>query len=96
MKGGWVYIISNMAVGPFYVGVTNDIARCAWEHRQGGGASSPSRYGLTRLVYIERHEEILTAIDREKPIKHWPRQWKLNLIATQNPLREDLFEQMNS
>jgi putative endonuclease len=74
--------------------VTNDIARRAWEHRQGAGSTFTSRYRLFRLVYMERHEEILAAIQREKNMKHWPRAWKLNLIAAQNPLWEDLFRQL--
>jgi putative endonuclease len=95
MKGGWVYIITNKAIGPLYVGVTNDIGRRAWEHRQGKGSAFTTRYRLTRLVYMERHEEILTAIQRETRLKHWPRQWKLNLIEAQNPRREDLYESLN-
>jgi putative endonuclease len=96
MMGGWVYVMTNRAFGTLYVGVTNDIARRAWEHRQGEGSAFTSRYKLTRLVYVERHEDILTAIRREKRFKHWPRQWKLNLIASLNPRWEDLFEQLNS
>jgi putative endonuclease len=96
MIGGWVYIMTNKAFGTLYVGVTNDIARRAWEHRQGAGSMFTSRYRLTRLVYMERHEEILTAFQREKRFKHWPRQWKLNLIAAQNPHWEDLFERLNA
>jgi putative endonuclease len=95
MKGGWVYIMTNRPFGTLYVGVTIDIARRAWEHRQGTGSTFTSRYRLFRLVYMERHDEIMTAIQREKNIKHWPRAWKLNLIAAQNPLWEDLFNQLN-
>jgi putative endonuclease len=93
--GGWVYIMTNKAFGTLYVGVTNDIARRAWEHRQGLGSAFTSRYRLTRLVYVERHERIETAIRRETRFKHWPRQWKLNLIVEQNPRWEDLFERLN-
>jgi putative endonuclease len=76
--------------------VTNDIARRAWEHRQGNASAFTSRYRLTRLVYMERHDEILTVIQRETRLKHWPRQWKLNLIEAQNPLWENLFDQLNN
>ncbi|MGD0430189.1 MAG: GIY-YIG nuclease family protein [Acetobacteraceae bacterium] len=96
MVGGWVYIMTNKAFGTLYVGVTNDIARRAWEHRQGVASAFTSRYRLTRLVYMERHERIETAIQREKRFKHWPRQWKLNLIIDQNPNWLDLFERLNS
>jgi putative endonuclease len=95
MMGGWVYIMTNRPFGTLYVGVTSDIARRAWEHRQGTASVFTSRYRLTRLVLMERHEQIETAIRRETRFKHWPRQWKLNLIAEQNPLWEDLFETLN-
>jgi putative endonuclease len=90
MKGGWVYIMTNRPFGTLYVGVTNDIARRAWEHRHGAGSAFTSRYRLFRLVYMERYDEIIAAIQREKNMKHWPRAWKLNLIVAQNPLWEDL------
>jgi putative endonuclease len=92
MMGGWVYIVTNRPFGTLYIGVTNDIGRRAWEHRQGSGSSFTSRYALTRLVFMERHEDIVTAIRRERSIKRWSRRWKLDLIETQNPEWEDLFE----
>ena len=93
--GGWVYIMTNRPFGTLYVGVTSDIARRSWEHRQGTASAFTSRYRLTRLVFMERHEQIDTAIRRETRFKHWPRQWKLNLIVAQNPKWEDLFERLN-
>jgi putative endonuclease len=94
MRGGWVYMMTNRAFGTLYVGVTNDITRRVWEHRNGIGSAFTSRYKLTRLVYAERHEEILAAIQRETRFKHWPRRWKLNLIEAQNPLWEDLYDRL--
>jgi putative endonuclease len=90
--GGWTYMMTNQPFGTLYVGVTNDIARRAWEHREGVGSAFTSRYRLTRLVYTEWHDDIRSAIRREKRLKHWPRVWKLNLIEDQNPLWLDLFE----
>jgi putative endonuclease len=90
MKGGWVYIMTNWPFGTLYIGVTNDIARRAWEHRQGMASAFTARHGLDRLVYMERHEEIETAIQRETRLKHWRRSWKLDLIEAQNPGWEDL------
>jgi putative endonuclease len=55
--GGWVYIVTNRPFGTLYVGVTNDIARRTWEHRQGTRSKFASRYRLTRLIYMERHED---------------------------------------
>ena len=95
MTGVWIYIMSNKMFGTLYVGVTNDIARRAWEHRTGTGAAFTARYRLTRLVYIERHDDIRVAIQREKRLKHWPRVWKLNLIETTNPEWDDLFQTLN-
>jgi putative endonuclease len=92
--GGWVYMMTNRPFGTLYVGVTNDVARRAWEHREGIGSQFTSKYRLTRLIYMEQHEDIRNAISREKRLKHWPRLWKLNLIEEQNPLWEDLFDRL--
>ncbi|MDA0785952.1 MAG: GIY-YIG nuclease family protein, partial [Proteobacteria bacterium] len=83
--GGWVYIVTNRRGGTLYVGVTSDIARRAWEHREGDVEGFTKRYRLKRLVYTEQHNDIRDAIQREKTIKHWPRQWKIDLIETANP-----------
>ena len=95
MPGGWVYILTNHSNAVLYVGVTNDIARRAWEHRTGVGSQFVKRYGVTKLVCLEHHADILRAIQREKIIKHWPRRWKLDLIATINPGWEDLYDRLN-
>jgi putative endonuclease len=92
MKGGWVYIVTNQRNGTLYVGVTADIARRAWEHREGVAEGFTKRYGLKRLVYVERHEEITDAIQREKRMKSWPRAWKINLIREANPNWNDLYQ----
>ena len=89
--GGWVYIVTNRPQGTLYVGVTADITRRAWEHREGLVDGFTKKYRLKRLIWAERHEDILTAIQREKNIKHWPRAWKIDLILAQNPDWEDLY-----
>ena len=94
MRGGWVYIMANRPFGTLYIGVTNDIARRSCEHRTGAGAGFTKRYRLSMLVYAEWHEDIVRAIQRETSIKRWPRLWKLNLIETQNPLWEDLYNSL--
>ena len=73
MQGGWVYIVTNRPNGTLYVGVTSDLARRSWEHREGVVAGFTKKYGLKRLVYVERYDDIRTAIQREKSLKHWPR-----------------------
>ncbi len=95
MKGGWIYIVTNKRDGILYVGVTSDIGRRAWEHREGLYPGFTKRYGLKRLVYMERHEEIESAIAREKRIKKWPRAWKVRLIHEFNPDWDDLYETLN-
>ena len=92
MQGGWVYIMTNEPNGILYIGVTSDIARRAWEHREGVADGFTRRYGLKRLVYMERHEDIEMAIRREKRLKHWPRAWKVRLIHAENPEWSDLYE----
>jgi len=95
MKGGWIYIVTNKRNGTLYTGVTSDIARRAWEHRDGLYPGFTKRYGLKRLVYMERYEEISSAIARETRIKKWPRAWKIRLIQASNPDWEDLYETLN-
>lgn len=92
MRGGYVYMMTNRPNGTLYVGVTNDIARRAYEHREGVIAGFTKRYGLKRLVYYEPHESIVAAIQREKAMKHWPRARKVRLILASNPEWRDLCE----
>jgi putative endonuclease len=94
MKGGWVYIITNRPEDTLYVGVTSNIARRAWEHREAVAEGFSKRYGLKRLVYVERHEEIGLAIQREKRIKRWKRAWKIELIRKLNPTWRDLYDSL--
>ena len=94
VKGGWVYIMTNKPNGTLYVGVTADLPRRICQHREGKRSEFCRRYGLTRLVYAERHEEIEFAIRREKQIKEWQRAWKIRLINSFNAGWEDLFDRM--
>src|SRR3546814_5674274 len=64
-----IYILANRKQGTLYIGITNDVARRIWEHRQGLGSRFVQRYGVTRLVYVELHEQIAHAIQREKTMK---------------------------
>ena len=86
--------MSNRPNGTLYVGVTSDIARRIWEHREGLADGFTCRYGLKRLVYAEPHEDIRNAIQREKNLKHWPRAWKVRLIHQTNPDWNDLYDQL--
>lgn len=84
-KGGWVYIMTNRPNGTLYVGTTTNLARRVWEHRSELADEFTKKYGLHRLVYVERHEDILAAKQRELNIKHWSRAWKVVLILKANP-----------
>jgi putative endonuclease len=93
--GGWIYIVTNRRNGTLYVGVTADIHRRAWEHCEGLIDGFTKRYGLGRLVHVERHDDIRDAIHREKRIKHWSRKQKLTLIESGNPDWHDLYDTLN-
>lgn len=86
--------MTNRPNGTLYVGVISDLARRVWEHREGIADGFTKRYGLKRLVYAERYEEIRAAIQREKNLKHWPRTWKVKLILAENPRWDDLYERL--
>ena len=86
-----MYIMANRPFGSLYTGVTNDIVRRAWEHRTRACGGFTARYRVAMLAFFENYEDILTAIQGEKNIKHWPRRWKINLIETQNPGWHDLY-----
>jgi putative endonuclease len=94
MREAWVYMMTNRRNGVLYVGVTSFLARRAWEHREGIVPGFTSKYGLKRQVRAERHATILSAIQREKNIKHWPRKWKVDLIVATNPEWRDLYDQI--
>ncbi len=93
--GGWVYILANRKNGTLYTGVTADIAARMVQHREGTGSRFVAQYGVTRLVYAEPHDDITTAIAREKIIKKWRRAWKIELIERDNPDWRDLFFDIN-
>ena len=90
--GFWVYILARGPGGTLYVGMTNDLVRRVFQHRNGMVPGFTKRYGVKRLVYFEEHAAALTAIQREKNIKHWSREWKIDLIITMNPEWRDLYE----
>jgi putative endonuclease len=94
MAGGYVYIVTNRRNGTLYVGVTSDLPRRAFEHREGVIDGFTKRYGLKRLVYYEEFDDIRDAIQREKNMKHWPRAWKVRLIHAMNPDWSDLYEML--
>jgi putative endonuclease len=90
----WVYILASKPDGTLYVGATNHLVRRVYEHREGLVESFTKRYDVKTLVYCESHETIATALQREKNIKHWSREWKIDLIVASNPEWRDLYEEI--
>jgi putative endonuclease len=90
MKKGYVYIMSNKNRTTLYIGVTNDIKRRVYEHKEGIGSVFTSRYNLTELLYFEEIAGMKNAIRREKHLKRWHKEWKWNLIKEHNPRLKDL------
>jgi putative endonuclease len=94
MAGGFVYFMTNRRNGALYVGVTSNLVRRCYEHRNSLLPGSTKQHGLKKLVYFEQYDDIRTAIQREKTIKHWPRTWKVRLIHGQNTDWCDLFDEL--
>ncbi|MEQ8526103.1 GIY-YIG nuclease family protein [Gracilimonas sp.] len=91
MRGAYVYILSNIGRTTLYIGVTKDISRRVWEHKQGKGSTFTAKYKCTILLYTEEHGTISDAIEREKQLKNWRKAWKWDLIKTLNPDLVDLY-----
>jgi putative endonuclease len=89
-KQGFVYILASGKHGSLYIGVTSDLLARLHQHREGLIKGHTSRYGIYRLVYYETFSEMASAITREKQLKKWNRDWKLNLIEGSNPEWVDL------
>jgi putative endonuclease len=86
-----VYILASKRNGTLYIGVTSDLTKRVWEHKNDLVEGFTKRYGVHRLVWYELHESMESAIKREKSIKEWKRVWKLELIESANPDWEDLY-----
>jgi putative endonuclease len=89
-----VYILASGPGGTLYVGVTNDLVRRTYEHREGLAPGFTKKYGVKSLVYYGAHDTASAAIQREKNIKHWSREWKIDLIISMNPEWRDLYKEV--
>ncbi|HEY3912067.1 MAG TPA: GIY-YIG nuclease family protein [Stellaceae bacterium] len=87
-------MMTNRSNGVLYVGVTTNLARRVWEHREGVVKGFTTRYGRNRLVYFEYHQTLLLAKQRESNLKHWPRGWKVRLILKENLDWDDLYHHL--
>jgi len=90
----YVYILASRPGGAIYTGVTNDLVRRVYEHKNGLVPDHSKRYRIDKLVYFETYDSIYQAIQREKNMKHWPRAWKTRLIAQTNAEWRDLYEEI--
>jgi putative endonuclease len=90
----YVYIMASRKHGTLYVGITSNLIGRAYQHRTNAVAGFTSRYQVHLLVWFESYDNPLTAIAREKEIKKWRREWKINLIEGTNPEWTDLFESL--
>ena len=88
-----VYILTNYNETTFYIGVTGDLQKRIWEHKNKVVEGFTKKYNVDRLVYYEVTEDVESALNREKQLKRWHRQWKINLIKEMNPEFKDLSEQ---
>lgn len=90
----YVYILASYRNGTLYIGVTNDLRRRVWEHKHELGNGFTKEYNVHQLVYFEQTGDIEAAILREKQLKKWNRNWKIQLINTKNPDWNDLYESL--
>ncbi len=94
-KKGFTYILASQKRGTLYIGVTSNLAKRMWEHREGIGDGFSSKYKVFRLVHFEEFDMVAAAIAREKQLKQWHRDWKINLVEENNSEWKDLYQRLN-
>lgn len=92
MKQPTVYILASQRNGTLYIGVTSNLVQRVYQHREILADGFSKQYGVKMLVWFEQHDTMESAIAREKAMKKWHRQWKINLIETHNPEWRDLWD----
>ena len=95
-KKGYVYILTNKPDGTLYVGMTTDLVKRIYQHKMEPADGFTKKYNLKKLVYFEEHDLYAQAIQREKRLKEWQRQWKIDLINMHNPKWIDLYKKINT
>jgi len=93
-KPGYIYILTNKRRNVLYIGVTADLTQRIWKHKQGLGSEFTKKYKLKYLIYYESYPHMQDAINREKQLKNWHREWKFNLIKETNPTLKDLWSEV--
>ena len=95
-KAYYVYVLASRRNGTLYIGVTSDLARRVWEHKEGFVSGFTKEHSVHTLVWYEQHDNPEVAITREKQIKKWNRAWKVQLIEASNPYWNDLYSEITS
>jgi putative endonuclease len=90
-----VYILANKKHGTIYIGVNSHLVNRIWQHKNHMVDGFTKKYNVSQLVYFEMHSTMLDAITREKKLKNWKRQWKIDLLEASNPAWDDLWESIN-
>ena len=93
-KQYFVYILAKERNSTFYVGVTSDLPKRIWEHKNDVAEGFTRKYGIKTLVYFETYDDPENAIQREKRLKKWPRAWKIKVIEEKNPDWKDLYDEI--
>jgi putative endonuclease len=91
-KTFYVYMLASARYGTLYLGVTSDLMKRGWQHREGMVEGFTKEYGVKQLVWFETHTDAISAITREKQLKKWNRAWKIKLIQQENQYWRDLYE----
>ena len=94
-KQFWVYILASQKRGTLYIGMTDDLAKRVWTHKERMLEGFTKQYGVKRLVWCEAHETREAAFTRERQLKKWKRAWKIELIEKENPDWLDLYKTLN-
>jgi len=90
-KPSYVYMLASRPYGTLYIGVTSELIKRVWQHKEAAVQGFTKHYNIKRLVWYETHSDITAAITREKQLKRWKRDWKVNLIKSFNPAWRDLY-----
>lgn len=91
-RSSYVYLLASKPYGTLYLGVTSDLIKRVWQHREKFVAGFTKKYAVDQLVWYEIHGDIMEAIKREKQLKEWRRAWKIELVQEHNPHWRDLFD----
>ena len=94
MEESYVYILASRRNGTLYVGLTTDLVKRIWEHKNNIFPGFTTKYNVNQLVYYEMHQDIMEAARRERRLKNWCRKWKLNIIEQLNPSWRDLYDEI--